>query len=163
MVNPRFDIKPFCPRFAHHGDQILIANIIFTQKNEMAALAVERMYLIVACARGNIDLAADNGLHPALLGGSVEIDHAIHRAVVCDGDGGLPELLGTVKHRPDAARTVEQAVFCMQMKMGKAGQNITSLRGIHPISNDCNTSDFIFPFRTRKKMQAAKSRLHFRL
>ena len=123
----------------------------------MAALAVERMYLIVACARGNIDLAADNGLHPALLGGSVEIDHAIHRAVVCDGDGGLPELLGTVKHRPDAACTVEQAVFCMQMKMGKAGQNITSLRGIHPIRMIVTHLISFFHFELERKCRQPKA------
>ena len=86
----------------------------------MIRLAVERVLLIKARARRDIDLAADDRLHARGFRRAVEVDHAVHVAVVGDGDGLLPDLLHARHDVADAARTVEQAVFGMHMQMHEA-------------------------------------------
>ena len=129
MIDARLGIKALRPCFAHPGDQVLIAGIVFAQEHKMAALVVERIYFIMARACGNIDLAANHRLDAPLLRGTIKIDHSIHRAVVCNGHCRLPKCLSTVEQRPDSACAVKQAVFCMQMQMCKAGQESTSFDG----------------------------------
>ena len=85
MIDARFGIKAFRPCFAHHGDQVLIAGVIFAQEHEMAALAIERIYFIMARACRNIDLTSNHGLNTPLLRGTIKIDNSIHRAMVCNG------------------------------------------------------------------------------
>lgn len=80
-------------------------------------VAVDLIYLIEAGAGGHIDLAADDGLDARLLGRFVELDAAVHDAVVGDGDGVLTALLDTVHKLVDAAGTVQKAVFGMDVKM----------------------------------------------
>ena len=85
----------------------------------MARLVVHAIYPIVARARRHIDLAADNRLDSRLFGGLVEINAAVHIAVVRDCDCLLSQLFDPVHDLADAARTVEQAEFCVHMQMYK--------------------------------------------
>ena len=62
----------------------------------MAGLAVEFVLLVKACARGDVHLAADDGLDALGLAGAVKVDRAVHHAVVGDGDRVLPQLLDPV-------------------------------------------------------------------
>ncbi len=61
----------------------------------MAVFSVEFMRAVKACARGNIYLAPYNGLYPACLCGLVEIDGAVHYAMVCYCNSRHAELSGT--------------------------------------------------------------------
>ena len=81
----------------------------------MAGLAVEFVLLVKACARGDVHLAADDGLDALGLAGAVKVDHAVHHAVVGDGAGGLPHRLDELGEVADTACAVEQAVFGMDM------------------------------------------------
>ena len=85
----------------------------------MIRLTVERVDLVKARARRDIDLAADDRLDVRRLCRPVEVDHAVHHAVVRDGDSVLPELFDARHDILDAARPVEQAVFRMDMQMDK--------------------------------------------
>ena len=99
--------------------QVLIAGHVLTQQDQVIRLAVERVDLVKARARRDIDLAADDRLDVRCLCRPVEVDHAVHHAVVRDGDSVLPELFDARHDILDAARPVEQAVFRMDMQMDK--------------------------------------------
>ena len=85
----------------------------------MARLGVKFVLLIKTRARGNVDLAADDGLDALGLAGAVKVDRAVHHAVVGDGAGGLPHRLDELWKVADAARAVEQAEFGMDMQVRK--------------------------------------------
>ena len=105
-----------------HRDKIgkvAVALLILAQQDKMARLGVEFMLLIKARARGNIDLAADDGLDALGLTGAVKIDRTVHHAMVGDGAGGLPHRLDELWKVADAARTVKQTVFGMDMQMSE--------------------------------------------
>ena len=79
-------------------------------------IAVLRAGQAVKAAPGrHIDLAADDG--PDALGkaGLIEGHRPVHDAVVGDGEGGLPQLLGALGDRVDAAGPVQQGVLGMHM------------------------------------------------
>ena len=103
-----------------HIDEILIARHILAQQDQMIGLAVERIHLVKARSRRDIDLAADDRLDPGGLRGLVEINDAVHHAVIRQGDGLLPKLLDTGHHVLDAARAVKQAVFRVDVQMDKS-------------------------------------------
>ena len=87
----------------------------------MAALGVKLMDLLKAGAAGrrHIHLTADDGLDPLRLAGPVEVNGAVHTAVVRDGHSGLAQLLDTLGQALDAAGAVQQAVLCMDMEVYK--------------------------------------------
>ena len=105
-----------------HRDKIgkvAVALLILAQQNKVARLRVKFMLLIKARARGNIDLAADDGLDALGLAGAIKIDRTVHHAMVGDGAGGLPHRLNELWKVADAARTVKQTVFGMDMQMSE--------------------------------------------
>ena len=69
----------------------------------------------------DVGLHAEDGLDPLPLAGLVKIDHAVHHAVVGDGQRILAERLGARDQLVDARRAVEQAVLRMHMQMDKRG------------------------------------------
>ena len=103
-----------------HIAEVAVARLVLAEQHEVIRLAVERVLLVEARARRDIDLAADDRLHARGLRRAVEVDHAVHVAVVGDGDGLLPDLLHARHDVADAARAVEQAVFRMHMQMHEA-------------------------------------------
>ena len=76
---------------------------------------------------GDVDLAADDRLDPGFLAGLVEVDRAVHDAVVGDGQGGHLELGRSLHERVDAARPIEQR------ELGVVVQVDEGFRGVrHP-------------------------------
>ena len=82
-------------------------------------VAIDLVHLIKAGAGGHIDLTADDRLDACLFCGLIELDTAVHDAVVRDGDGALAALLDAVHQLVDAAGTVQQAVFGMDVEMNE--------------------------------------------
>ena len=80
-------------------------------------VAVDLVDLIEPGAGGNVDFAADDGLDARFFGRFVKLHTAVHDAVVGAGDGRLPALLHAVHQLVDAAGTVQQAVFRVDMEM----------------------------------------------
>ena len=66
-------------------------------------------------AAGHIDLTANNRLDTGSFCRLIEIDTAIHNAMVGNGNGGLSQFLDPVHHTADAAGAIQEAVFCMNM------------------------------------------------
>ena len=118
LVHPGFGIKAFQKTRADHLDQVLVACFVFAKQHKMV-VAVDAVDLIKAGAGSNIHLTADDGFDACRNCGIVELHAAIHNAVVGDGHGGLAQLLDAVEKFVDPARAVQQAVFGMQMQMGK--------------------------------------------
>ena len=118
-IDAGLDIKAVQKGLGNEVAQILIACFVLAQQHEVARLVVHAVDAVLHPARGDIDLAADHGVQPGGLAGAVEIDHAVHHAVIGDGDGRLPERLGALDELPDAAGAVEQAVFGVDVQMGK--------------------------------------------
>ena len=86
----------------------------------MEGVVVDAMDAVRHPAAGHIDLAPDDGLDARGLGGLVEVDTAVHHAVVRQGDGSLAQLLHPVHHAVNAAGSIQKAVLAVDMQMHKA-------------------------------------------
>ena len=65
-----------------------------------------------------VDLAADDRLDAVLRARLVQLDGAVHHAVVGQRQGRLVERRGALRERVDLARAVEQRVLGVNVQMG---------------------------------------------
>ena len=72
----------------------------------MPGLSVKLMLFVEAGAAGHVHLAADHRVDTLRLAGPVEVDGAVHGAMVSDGAGSLPHLLDQLWQITDAAGAV---------------------------------------------------------
>ena len=119
MVDTRLHIKTFRKAKADHVNQIAVSGHILAQQNQVAVPFAAGVGAAAAGTRGNIDLAADDGVNIPFFRGAVKVDCAVHYAVVSDCDCRLSELCDAVHQLLDAARAVEQAIFGVYVEMGK--------------------------------------------
>ena len=85
-----------------------------------------------AAVVGDVDLAADDGLDPVLLGRLDEVDRAGEGAVIGERDGGHLELCGAGCEGRNAARTVEDRVLRVDVKVDERsglGHGSATLQG----------------------------------
>ena len=68
-----------------------------------------------------VDLTADDRLDAVLGAGLVELDRAVHHAVVGQAERRLAELRRARRQRVDLARAVEQRVLGVHVQMGAGG------------------------------------------
>ena len=118
LIHTRLIIKPFGKAIGNQLNQIMVALIIFSQKNQMiitAALAL----LCEARALRHINLTAENRLDAGLQCRLVKFHRTIHRTVVGDGNAVHPQLLHPLHQFLYLGRAVQKAVFRMNMKMRK--------------------------------------------
>ena len=118
LIYTRLGIKALHEGSGHHLDEVLIAGLILAEQDKMV-VAVDFVDFIEAGAGGHIDLTADDRLDACLFCGLIELDTAVHDAVVRDGDGALTTLLDAVHKLVDTAGTVQQAVFGMDVEMNE--------------------------------------------
>ena len=116
-VDAGLDVKALCPAHGDHVGEVAVPLLILTQKHQMAALGVKFMHFFKpgAASGRHIHLAADDGLDPLRFAGAVEVDGAVHDAMVRDGAGSLPHPLDHLGQVTDAAGAVQQAVFGMDV------------------------------------------------
>ena len=117
LIDSRLDIKALRPSQRHHVGKVPIPLLVFAQQNKMPAFAVELMYLVKPGTplRGNIDLAANDGLDTRRLTGAVKVDHAVHHAVIRNGAGSLPHGLDDFGQFLDLAEAIQQAELRMNV------------------------------------------------
>lgn len=127
LIYTRLGIKALHEGSGHHLDEVLIAGLILAEQDKMV-VAVDFVDFIEAGAGGHIDLTADDRLDACLFCGLIELDTAVHDAVVRDGDGALTTLLDAVHKLVDTAGTVQQAVFGMDVEMNEVSPLTGSLR-----------------------------------
>ncbi len=117
-VHPRTVVKAFEMGFGYYLDKVLVAGIVLGQKNEMIMVSVD--YIAAeATSRRHVYLTADDGLYPRFSGGAVELDDAVHSAVVGYGQAVHTQLFGPCNQLRNAAHAIEQTVFGMDVKMRK--------------------------------------------
>ena len=117
LIDAGLDVKALRPGGRHQVGEIPVPLLIFAQQHQVAALGIELVDLVepgTALGR-HINLAADDGLDALRLAGPVEVDNAVHDAVVRDGAGGLPHGLHHAGQILDAAGAVQKAVFRMDV------------------------------------------------
>ena len=86
----------------------------------MIGFVVDTVDTVFHRAAGNIDLTTNDGFDTCCLCCLIKVYAAVHNAVIGDSDGILSQFLDSLHHAVDAAGTVKEAVFCMNMKMYKA-------------------------------------------
>ena len=86
------------------------------------------MRLAAPAVVDEVGLEADDRLDAVLLGRLVELDRAVHHAVVGEPEGGLAEARGALGELVDLARAVEQRVLGVDVEMGAAG-GVTDFSG----------------------------------
>jgi hypothetical protein len=69
--------------------------------------------------RGNVDFNADDGLYVGLFGCAIEIDYAVHCAVVGDSKTIHSQLFCPAHQMLDSAHAIEQAIFGMNVEVSK--------------------------------------------
>jgi len=100
----------------------------------MVWLVVQPRRLVPAGAGSHVDLAADDRMDAGGLGRFIELDHAVHNAVVGDRQSLHAQFLGPGHQLVDLAGAVQKAVAGMGMQMHKFrhGKN---LRKFAPAKN----------------------------
>ena len=97
--------------------QVLVAEIVLGQQDEVVGLAVGLALLVGHRAAGHVGLHADDRLDALILGGLVERDGAVERAMVRDGHRILPGRRRRVDQLGDPAEAVEQAEFGVDVEV----------------------------------------------
>ena len=101
--------------------EVRVAGLVLGQQRQVVALDAPRAALGVIV--DDVQLAADQRLDAVLLGGLVELDRAVHHAVVGEPERGLVERGGTGRERVDLAGTVEQRVLGVDVEVGAGGRH----------------------------------------
>ncbi len=99
--------------------QVEVAVVVSGQEGQVVGIAVDPSLAQQPRARGDVDLAADDRLDPRVLARLVEVDRAVHHAVVGHGERGHLELGRTCHERGDAARPIEQRILGVVMEVDK--------------------------------------------
>ena len=101
-------------------DQVGEAGVVLGQQGEVVALVLglllDRLDVV-----DEVGLEPGDRLDPVLLTGLVEIDGAVHHAVVGQPQRRLPQLRRPRRHRVDLAGAVEQRVLAVGMEMDGGG------------------------------------------
>ena len=112
LIYARLIIKAFQLSLADNLHEIVVANIVFGQQNQM----VTRFFCHIEMrALRQVHLAADNRLDACLRAFLIKFHRAVHYAVVSNRQAVHPQLLRIGDKLRDFRRAVEQAVFCMYM------------------------------------------------
>ena len=120
-VDPRLCVKAVGERLGHKIYEIPVARFVFYEQDEVGAFKVEIVFPVRHRARGDVDLAADDRLDPRLFASLIEVDRAVHNAVVRDRDRSLTRPARGGGDLRNAARAVEQAELAVEMEMDKIG------------------------------------------
>ncbi|KAF5035124.1 hypothetical protein DSECCO2_588920 [anaerobic digester metagenome] len=126
LVHARLVVEALGVAAGHELEQVVVADHVLGEQHQMVArglgLAVE------TAARGDVDLAADDGLEPRLLGVVVKNERAVEVAVVGDGRGGRAEGGGGLDEVADADGPVEEAVFGVAVQVDEIGHGAFRVR-----------------------------------
>ncbi len=99
--------------------QIDKALLILGQKYQMMRLPILRALLQKSTARSDITFAPEDRMDPLLLHNAKKIDRSVHHSMVGDGTGRHAEFFKLSCQIPNTDRSVQEAVFGMEMQMGK--------------------------------------------
>ena len=153
LVHAGLGIKALHERCRDHLDQVFVAGLILAQQDQMV-VAVDLVHLVKTGAGSYIDFTADDGLDARLFGCLIELHTAVHDAVVGAGNGGLAAFLDAVHQLVDAAGTVQQTVFRMDVQVDKVSAQVVVFADFAQGSASC-------PFSMRCRRASANASSFF--
>ena len=112
LIYARLIIKAFQLSLADNPHEIVVANIVFGQQNQMVT---RFLCHIEMRALRQVHLAADNRLDACLRAFLIKLHCAVHYAVVSNRQAVHPQLLRIGDKLRDFRCAVKQAIFCMYM------------------------------------------------
>jgi hypothetical protein len=119
MVDPRPVVEAFQLGSGGDGQQVAVAGIVLRQQEQVEGARIQPRVPVLHASGSHVGLDADDGLDARLRGGIEEVDRAEHGAMVGEGQGRHPLVLGPPDQSRDAAQPIEQRVFGMNVEMDK--------------------------------------------
>ena len=119
LVDARLVVEPLGIAGRHELDEVVVALVGLGQQHEMVRRLPYSAALRQPAAGRDIDLAAENRLHPTLLGVVVEDHRREHVAVLGDGQRRHLQPGRLVQQFVDPARAVEQRKLGVKMKVNE--------------------------------------------
>ncbi len=125
VTYPRLIIKPLHVSGGHYLHKVLIAFVVFRQKDEMV---IPRLSLLMVEMTCHVDLAAYDRLDDIrpvrilvrlVVRHLEKFRHTVHITVVSNGDGRHTKFPGTREKLLDVRQTVKNGILRMQMEMDK--------------------------------------------
>ena len=101
-------------------DQIPVSGLIAAKQHQVIIVLFSRRMITVTVSH-DIYFTTDDGLDPGIFGQTVELDRAVHHAVVGEGNTIHTKFFHAGNQVRDAAHTIEEAVFAMYMEVSKHG------------------------------------------
>ena len=118
-IHARLAVEAFQPGARDKLRQIPVARVVLAEQDQVAVLTIQFMDFVEPGTLRHIDLTANDRTDASFLCLFIKLHRTVHHAVIGDGDCFVPTRLRRIQQPLDPARTVQQAVFRVQMKMGK--------------------------------------------
>ncbi len=121
MVDARAVVEALELRGRTNLEQVLIADLVLRQQQQVVTLAIDLGIAIGHAPLGQVRLDADDRLDADLLAGPIELDRRVHGPVVRDGERWHVQLARALGQLRDAAQPVQQRIFAMHVQMNEVG------------------------------------------
>ena len=123
FINARLVIITLQVSGGREFDEILVADLVLREQHEMVIdiLAAGGGFFLQARTGRDIHLATDDGFHAFGTRFLVEIHHAMHRAMIRDGERWELQLVRLLHELVQTARAIEQRILGVQVQMDKVG------------------------------------------
>ena len=119
-IHTRLIVIPFRKATTHDLGEIAIADVIFRKQNQVVISVITAcQFFIKTGVWRHIDLASDDGSDALSLTCLIEINDAVHDAMVRDGSAVHAKLLDSLYIFFDFIGTVQQTVLCVDVEMGE--------------------------------------------
>ena len=123
VIDPRLIVEAVDECFRGEAHQVLVADFILGQQDEMPVFPIHLRILEGVAPRRYVGLDPDDGLDPLLLAFPIEVDDAVHDPMVRDSHGGLPQGFSPGHQSGDAGRSVQQGVLGMYVQMREGNRH----------------------------------------
>ena len=121
FVNARLVVEAFQLGDGRQTHQVMVAGVVLGQQDEVIGLAVETRVPVLAASGCHISLHPDDGLDAGCLACLIELDRAVHCAVVGEGQGWHVQFDGALGQFPATAEAVEERVFAVYVEVDEVG------------------------------------------
>ena len=119
-IHTGFIIIAFGKTAADDLHQVRIAGIVLRQQHQMMVTVLTAGQFLVKTGIGrHVHLTAQDRLDPRFSGCTVKIDHTIHNTMIGDRRAVHAQFLDSGYIFFNLIGSVQQRIFCMDMKMGK--------------------------------------------
>ncbi len=120
QIHPRFVVVPLEVGPADELHQIAVSGLVLRQQGHVVPNVLGPRRPVETTSRRHICFDADDGFDPDGRRRFVEVDDAVHHAVIGDGDRRLPVCLHRLHEVGDPSSSVEHRELGVNMKVGEA-------------------------------------------